>query len=213
MKSTKQSALPPLSQTTRVSAIKEFLAPVKSPSAAGIDPVLTQAARQWLAEAGCGPAAQRLQVVWNGRLQTTAGTACVYRTRIELNPRLHQIGEHQVQRTLRHEVAHVIAHARAGRRASRMQTHGPEWRQACSELGIADEPAYHDLPFERRTMVRKYTYECPSCGMIVHRVRKFSRFTACYTCCRDLNHGRYDGKYQFRMVDPRLAAMVMPRAT
>jgi SprT protein len=188
------------------SPLTEFLSPVMFPSLAGIDPVLTQSAKSWLVQLGCHPAADRIQVVWNPRLQTTAGTACVYTTRIELNPRLNQIGDVQIQRTLRHEVAHIIAHARAGKRAHRLQTHGPEWRLACSELGIAGEPAYHDLPFERRTLARKYTYECPHCHLIVHRVRKFARYTACYRCCKNLNHGRYNSKFQFRMLESRVAA-------
>ncbi len=209
MKSARHAAFPPQGLKQSASAIAEVLSPAKFPGLSGIDPVLTQEARKWLRDLGCVPASQRIQVVWNPRLKTTAGTACVYTTRIELNPRLHQIGEPQIQRTLRHEVAHVIAHARAGRRANQLQTHGPEWRHACAELGIGGEPAFHDLPFERKTMARKYTYECPGCGLIVDRVRKFGRFTACYQCCKTKNHGQYDAKYQFRMVDQRLARRAM----
>jgi SprT protein len=209
MKSSRHAATQIQGQKLSASAIADVLSPVKFPGLAGIDPVLTQEARKWLTDLGCDAAAERVQVVWNPRLQTTAGTACVYTTRIELNPRLAQIGQAQIQRTLRHEVAHVVAYVRAGRRAKQLQTHGPEWRRACVELGIGGEPAYHDLPFERRTMARKYTYECPSCGLIVDRVRKFGRFTACYRCCKEKNHGHYDAKYQFRMVDQRLARMAV----
>lgn len=187
-------------------AISDLLSPARVPSLAGIDPVLTQAAQRWLSQLGCLPASDRIQVVWNPRLKTTAGTACVYSTRVELNPRLHQIGEQQIQRTLRHEVAHIVAHARAGRRANRLQTHGPEWRLACQELGIGGEPAFHDLPFERRTMARKYIYECPNCHLVVQRVRKFARYTACYHCCKTFNQGRYSDRFQFRVLDARLAS-------
>jgi predicted SprT family Zn-dependent metalloprotease len=209
MKSASHSGNSSPEPTPSPCAIEALLSPVKFPSVGGVDPVLTQNARKWLGDLGCGPAASRVQVVWNPRLKTTAGTACVYTTRIELNPRLGQIGEHQIERTLRHEVAHLVAHNRAGKKASRLQTHGPEWRRACAELGIGGEPAFHDLPFERRTMARKYTYECPGCGLIVDRVRKFGRFTACYRCCKEKNHGRYDAKYQFRIVDQRLARIAM----
>jgi predicted SprT family Zn-dependent metalloprotease len=170
----------------------------------GLDKKLTKEASGWLASLGCHLAAKRIQVNWNSRLQTTAGTACLNNTRIELNPRLADIGEHQVQRTLRHEVAHIVAFARAGRRARQLQTHGPEWRMACAELGIKDEPAFHDLPFARRTLVRKFVYQCPSCNLIVRRVRKFARFTACYHCCKKYNQGIYHPKFKFRVLEDEL---------
>lgn len=179
---------------------KPFVHPDQRMPQSGLDPALTREARKWLIRAGCESLADRVHVVWNGRLQTTAGTACVNTCKVELNPRLHLISERQIHRTLRHEVAHLIAHARAGRRARRIQTHGPEWRIACAELGIAGEPAFHDLPFERRTIPPKLTYQCPNCGLIVHRVKKFSRFTACYRCCKKFNEGQYSPKYQFRFV-------------
>lgn len=179
---------------------KPSLHPHQCRHQSGLDPLLTREARKWLIRLGCESLADRVEVVWNSRLQTTAGAACVKTFKVELNPRLHQIGEHQINRTLRHEVAHLIAHVRAGRRARSIQTHGPEWRIACADLGIAGEPAFHDLPFERRTIPRKLTYQCPHCGLIVHRVRKFSRFTACYRCCKKFNEGQYSSKYQFRFV-------------
>ncbi len=170
-------------------------------AANGLDDALTNAARHWLHSMKCEPVAQRVQVCWNARLQTTAGTACVHTSRIELNPRLQEIGDRQIQRTLRHEVAHLVAHYRAGRRAGGMQTHGPEWRKACAELGIGDEPAFHDLPFRRREVLRRYAYQCPHCGLIVKRVQKFGRFTACYQCCKKHNGGVYTFKFQFVRVE------------
>lgn len=183
------------------------------PGNAGVDPVLTQEARQWLRQLDCTGAAKALQVVWNGRLQTTAGTACAYTMRVELNPRLQAFGEAQISRTLRHEIAHVVAHIRAGKRARRIQTHGPEWRQACTELGIAGEPAFHDLPFERRTLARKHTYECPHCGLVAHRVRKFERYTACYQCCKKYNHGQFSPQFQFRRIPSEVARLLRPGQT
>ena len=58
------------------------------------------------------------------------------------------MGTGEVERTLRHEAAHLLAHWRAGRR--RIQTHGPEWRQACADLGIPGETVTHTLPLAPR---------------------------------------------------------------
>lgn len=169
--------------------------PPSEPALAGPDPCLASIAATWLAHAGATPVAQRLSVVWNPRLQTTAGTACARTSVIELNPRLDAISHSQVLRTLRHEAAHLLAHWRAGRR--RIKVHGPEWRQACADLGIPGEPACHDLPLPRRKVTRKYTYQCPACFFVAHRVRPFSRYTACYRCCQRHNHGRYDHRFRF----------------
>lgn len=139
--------------------------------------------------------AVRVEVVWNARLQTTAGTACPRNSCIELNPLLRTFGLAQVRRTLKHEAAHLIAHWRAGRR--RIQTHGEEWRQACAELGIAGEPAFHDLPLVRRRVPRKYAYRCRHCGFTVQRVRLFAPYTACYKCCKKHAQGKYHPDFLF----------------
>jgi predicted SprT family Zn-dependent metalloprotease len=165
----------------------------------GLDQQLTLQASKLLHRLGCDAIASRVLVTWNRRLQTTAGTACVKTGRVELNPRLLQIGRFQVQRTMLHEVAHLVAHARAGRRG--IQTHGQEWKQACAELGIPGEPAFHDLPFERRRVERKYAYECPHCLVTVFRVRMFPRCTACYRCCKRFSEGNYDPRFKFIRVE------------
>jgi predicted SprT family Zn-dependent metalloprotease len=164
----------------------------------GVDAVLTARAGEWLRLVGAGEVAARLVVVWNGRLQTTAGTACARTGRIELNPRLAAFGLEQVERTLRHEAAHLLAHWRSGRR--RIQVHGEEWRRACAELGIAGEKACHSLPLPRRQVERRYCYRCPQCHYEALRVRPFGRYTACYRCCRAHSGGRYDARFQFVLV-------------
>lgn len=153
---------------------------------------------EWCRNAGLPGLAATITVVWNNRLQTTAGTACPGNTTIELNPVLQAFGPAQVQRTLKHEAAHLIAHHRAGRR--RIQTHGREWRQACAELGIPGEPAFHELPLPRRQVNRKYAYRCRACGLTVQRVRPFSPHTACYQCCKKHSGGRFHADYLFQRV-------------
>jgi len=161
----------------------------------GVDHELTALAKEWLRALRLPDLAARVVVEWNARLVTTAGTACPRTSGIELNPLLRTLSPGQIRRTLRHEMAHLIAHWRAGRR--RIQTHGEEWRAACAELGIPNEPAFHDLPLPRKKRPRKLAYRCRHCGLTVLRVRPFSAYTACIKCCDKLNHGKYHADFLF----------------
>jgi len=136
-----------------------------------------------------------VKVQWNPRLRTTAGLAD-WRTRtISLNPRLKDVSEDEVHRTLLHELAHFLAQSRAGR--GRIAAHGPEWRQACGDLGIPQESRCHDLPFARSRRTPKHFYACPQCGTSLARVRPLRRPLACLSCCRRHNRGRYDARFRF----------------
>ena len=111
------------------------LAEPAAPPLAGPDSHLEQQAREMLLSLGAHNLVPLIRVVWSGRLRTAAGRADYQRNLISLNPLLHQQGEAEIDRTLRHELAHLVAHARRGPR--RISPHGPEWRQACRDLGIA----------------------------------------------------------------------------
>ncbi len=161
----------------------------------GKDAQLTESARRWCGELGALVLSERVVVVWNRRLRTTAGTACTRTACIELNPLLRSFGPAQVERTLKHEAAHLLAHWRVGRRA--IQSHGVEWQRACADLGIAGEPAFHELPLPRRRIARKYAYRCRHCGFTVQRVRQFGPYTACYKCCQKYTGGAYHSDYLF----------------
>jgi predicted SprT family Zn-dependent metalloprotease len=148
--------------------------------------------------------ARKVRVVWNPRMQTTAGRAWWPDRVIELNPKLRDCEPDQVWRTLRHELAHLVAYERSGRR--RIEPHGPEWRAACAELGIAGEEPYHTLPFKRRRMKRNHAYICPNCFSVIHRVRPIQRAVACYACCRKHNDGQYHDRYRLiKHKPPRLS--------
>lgn len=157
------------------------------------DPVLERLCRGLLRVAGCG--GLKVSVVWNSRLRTTAGLACWTEKRIALNPRLRAISPREVQRTLRHELAHFVAQHRAGRR--RIDAHGPEWRQACRDLGIPREPRCHDIPFPRTRVQRKFFYQCRNCSRPLARVRPPKRPVACIACCRKHNGGEYHERFRF----------------
>lgn len=167
------------------------------------DSGLTARTREWMEALGAHALASVIRVRWNARMRTTAGTAHPRTAWIELNPRLLAIGQTEVERTLRHEAAHLLAQWRAGRR--RIQTHGPEWRQACADLGIPGEKATHTLALSpRRRQQAKFFYQCPGCLIEVRRVRLFRRATACLRCCRRHSQGQFDPRFQFRRISPPL---------
>jgi SprT protein len=162
----------------------------------GPDASLTELARELLQRRrGLAELASKVRVVWNPRLQTTAGTANPRAWEVELNPRLKEHGGGTTERILRHELAHLISVFRAGRR--KIDAHGPEWRKACRELGIAGEPRCHSLPFKGRSVKHKYAYRCLHCGRVLKRIKVLTRNSACYDCCQKFNRGHYDERFRY----------------
>jgi predicted SprT family Zn-dependent metalloprotease len=149
---------------------------------------------------GLAALARRVRVSWNPRMRTTAGRAWWPERAIELNPKLKLIGPEQMWRTLKHELAHLVAYERAGRK--RIQVHGAEWEQACRDLGIAGEKPFHELPFRRRRMRKRFAYICPECWSTIERVKKIPQAVACWDCCRKFSRGKFDSR--FRLVEKRL---------
>lgn len=179
----------PTAPTPKVPARKSK--PLPLPEAAS----LLEQSRALLAAAGAPALAARVQVRWNPRMRSTAGMAYAGKSLVTLNPRLLSFGQEEVDRTLRHELAHLLAHERAGRR--RIEPHGREWKQACRDLGLADEKRTHNLPLPRREVARRYRYVCPGCKVEVARVKPLRRDSACLKCCRAHNRGRYDARFRF----------------
>jgi len=161
----------------------------------GLDAGLSTRAAELCAALGLSDLAGRVRVYWNGRMRSTAGRALWPEGVIELNPSLVEIAGEEVERTLRHELAHLVAYERNKRR--RIRPHGPEWRRACEELGIAGETAGHRLPLPGRTMQRQWRYICPGCWEAIERVRRMRGRAACHACCRKHNRGRYDERFRF----------------
>src|SRR5207244_12003934 len=106
------------------------------------DPVtLLETSSELLRKVGCDALANAVNVRWNPRMRSTAGTANYAKSLVTLNPRVREFGDEEVMRTLKHELAHLLAKHRAGRR--RIGPHGIEWRQACRDLGLDDEKRCH----------------------------------------------------------------------
>jgi len=157
-------------------------------------PDLEETARALLRGIGCDKLAAQVKVRWHSRLRTTAGQAHYAGCFVRMNPKLLQFGIEEVDKTLRHELAHLVAHFRAGRR--RIEPHGPEWRRACRELGLADEKRCHDLPLPRTRQRVRHRYRCPHCRREYDRVRPFRRRVACLECCRVHARGRYEDRFR-----------------
>ena len=158
---------------------------------------LEATARDLLRSLGAKRIALELRVEWNPRLKTAAGRADYRQKLISLNPRLvaHPA---EIDRTLRHELAHILAQFRAGRR--RIPPHGPEWQQACRDLGIASEKRCHTLPFPAKSYAPHFIYRCPNCLRDFPRVRKIRRAVACLTCCRAYNGGEFDARFRLKLI-------------
>ncbi|MEO6052966.1 MAG: SprT-like domain-containing protein [Chthoniobacterales bacterium] len=166
---------------------------------------LEDQAKQLLRAAGAHRTADLITVYWNRRLRTTAGLACYRRKSVFLNPKVKEVAPEEVQRTLLHELAHFVANERAGIR--RIEPHGREWRAACRDLGIPNEPRCHDMPLQPKRQARKHFYQCRECGSVLSRVRKVKRPIACLPCCRQYNGGLYDERFRYVAIEePRSLA-------
>jgi SprT protein len=155
---------------------------------------LETTARELMRSLGASRIANELRVEWNPRLKTAAGRADYRQKLISLNPRLVAHPE-EIDRTLRHELAHILAQFREKSRR-RISPHGPEWQQACRDLGIANEKRYHTLPFPAKRYAPRFIYHCPNCRRDFPRVRKIKRTVACLACCRAHNGGEFDARFR-----------------
>lgn len=164
----------------------------------GRDLELETRARNLLSTAEASILAATVRVEWNSRMRSAAGRAHFAERLVVLNPRLQEHGEDEIDRTLRHELAHLLAQARAGRR--RISPHGPEWRTACSDLGIPNEARCHTLPLPVNRRRVNYLYRCPKCSRDFPRVRKIRRSLACLACCRKYHRGKFLPAAQLELV-------------
>ena len=155
-------------------------------------------ARELLRALGAKEIAKELHVEWNSRLKTAAGRADYGQKLISLNPRLLAHLQ-EIDRTLRHELAHILAQFRQkGRR--RLSPHGPEWQQACHDLGIGGEKRCHTLPFPAKRHAPRFIYRCPNCQRDFPRVRKIKRTVACLTCCHAHSGGEFDSRFRLQLL-------------
>ena len=164
----------------------------------GRDHPLEEKSRTLLRQLGAAKLARDVRVEWNPRMKSAAGRADYRERLISLNPLLRDHGIEEIDRTLRHELAHLLAQFRVGRR--RIAPHGPEWREACHDLGIADEARCHNLPFATKAYPARFVYRCPNCRQKFPRVRRIRRAIACLACCRVHNRGNFDRRFRLKLI-------------
>jgi SprT protein len=160
--------------------------------------VLLKTARELLRSLGAKRIATELRVEWNSRLKTAAGRVDHHQKLISLNPRLVEHPS-EIDRTLRHELAHILAQFREKSRR-RISPHGPEWQQACRDLGIAGEKRCHTLPFPAKRYAPRFIYRCPNCRRDFPRLRRIKRTVACLACCRAHNGGEFDVRFRLKLL-------------
>src|SRR5881409_1800164 len=169
----------------------------------GRDVDLEMKARKLLRQLGAAKLAREVRVEWNPRLKSAAGRADFREKLISLNPLLRDVraglafNREEIDRTLRHELAHLLAQFRVGRR--RIAPHGPKWREACRDLGIADEARCHNLPFASKSFPPRFVYVCPNCRQEFPRVRRIRRAIACLACCRKHNGGDFGPRFRLKL--------------
>jgi SprT protein len=164
----------------------------------GRDADLETRARQLLRSLGAIRIATEIRIEWNARLKTTAGRADYRLKLISLNPQLAEFPD-EIDRTLRHELAHILAQFREKSRR-RISPHGPEWQNACRDLGIADEKRCHTLPFPAMRYAPRFIYRCPNCQRDFSRLRKIKRTLACLACCRAHNGAEFDVRFRLKLL-------------
>ncbi len=167
----------------------------------GRDADLEKLGSDLLLAAGCPKAAARLQVVWNPRLGSTAGTANFVKCCVNLNPWLLHIAPEEVDRTFRHELAHLATYERHP--SPRTSAHGPEWRRACCDMGIPGESRTHAIMLPSRNLRPKFLYECAHCGKHYPKVRKLKRRYACTICCSAYSRGKFDARFELQRISMR----------
>lgn len=126
------------------------------------------------------------------RMTWRLGSYRLDRHEISLSYWLATRHEHEALVTLKHELAHALAF----QRSPRCQPHGPEWRAACSLLGIPAQRC-SDLPRlgpPARPRPR-YLYVCPACNQQVLYRRRLRLPHSCGRCDR-----RYNPDYRLRLV-------------
>ena len=102
-----------------------------------------------------------VEVLWNRRLRTTAGSAHLRTIQIHLNPRLLARVPERIDEVLTHEAAHLavgLVHGHGARH------HGPEWVALMAAAGHDGERT-HDFPVAGLLRSRSYfLHVCSGCG-------------------------------------------------
>lgn len=134
--------------------------------------------------------------------------------RIELNPKLrrltgritygarlieiatyhfHEYGLPDAIATLEHELLHLYLHCKG-----LPSGHTPEFKRLAQAMGIR---VFHENEYPKNAPTPyRWLYECPSCARLVSRTRRSGSHLACGVCCRAFTGGRWDRRYELRLI-------------
>lgn len=100
----------------------------------------------------------------------------------------------EFENTLRHELAHALDFEMRGK-----SDHSRVWKAVAREVLCTAERCYTSDQISV-TATTKYTLICDTCGTKKPSHKKKKRLSACGSCCREHNYGRYSDKYVLRQV-------------
>lgn len=99
---------------------------------------------------------------------------------------------------IHHELCHLICGHQAG--------HGEEF-QALEQAWLSYQPYVLQRNAFNRKLIEDarldglfHEYQCPNCGLIIERTRPLKANTACSSCCKALNGGKWCEAYTFKKV-------------
>jgi hypothetical protein len=97
--------------------------------------------------------------------------------------------------TMVHEISHAINRELGGK------GHDWQWKHIFESFGGNGERTSGDVKFDDllKNPISKYTLVCPN-GHTRASHKKKRRLSACGTCCKELNNGRYSEKYEFKQI-------------
>lgn len=147
-------------------------------------------------------------VIINSRLKTTYAY-CKYNKQIELNKFYLENGENEdIIDTIIHEVSHALSHKLYGEKG---KGHNKLWKDLFIKLGGSGDrcrsikKAYSSTSLEkyknftkRKKKIAYHIMECPHCKKTIRQ--KTKRIYACSDCCEKYNNGKYNEKYEFKII-------------
>ena len=103
-------------------------------------------------------------------------------------------GESELVDTLKHEMIHLRLYQEYGKNMG----HGRLFKEWAARIGAP----LHARPLPRRPPRWIYQLQCPHCGLLYRRYRRW-RSIACGVCCRAENRGRFAARFRLEIVSRR----------
>lgn len=136
----------------------------------------------------------KLEVQWNTRMRSAAGTANGKQLLIKLNARLLQENPQELIPTFMHELAHILCHLKYGRVK---KSHGWQWEKCMRDI---DEPVevFHNMETSHLKAKRRKFYAYCGCSDYVHEIgirrknniEQNKRRYSCKRCRQELKVGK-----------------------